>query len=83
MTKYMFKDRISIECRLRFKHCFLIVPWADKFHHTTDHEAPDGEKRYSCTLSLISALDGRGWSTPYPGRFSPGNDPVTVVWKTG
>jgi hypothetical protein len=23
-------------------------------------------------LSLISAVDGNGWSTPRPGRFTPG-----------
>jgi hypothetical protein len=28
--------------------------------------------RYSCTLSLTSALDGGEWSTPRPGRFTPG-----------
>jgi hypothetical protein len=22
------------------------------------------------------ALDGGGWSTPRPGRFTPGNDPI-------
>ena len=26
---------------------------------------------YSSTLSLPSALDGGGWSTPRPGRFNP------------
>jgi hypothetical protein len=26
---------------------------------------------YSSTLSLTSALDGGGWSTPRPGRFTP------------
>jgi len=30
-----------------------------------------GEYRYSCTLSLTSALDGGGCSTPRPGRFTP------------
>jgi hypothetical protein len=34
---------------------------------------------YSSTLSLTSALDGGGWSTPRPGRFTPGNDPVPIV----
>jgi hypothetical protein len=29
---------------------------------------------YSCTLSLTSALDGGGWSTPRPGRFTPGKE---------
>jgi hypothetical protein len=42
----------------------------------TGHERPEGEQRYSSTLSLISALDGDGWSVPRPGRFTPGKDPV-------
>ena len=29
-------------------------------------------ERYSSTLSLTLALDGVGWSTPRPGRFTPG-----------
>ena len=29
---------------------------------------------YSRTLPLISALDVGGWSTPRPGRFTPGKD---------
>ena len=38
---------------------------------------------YSSTLSLTSALDGGGWSTPRPGRFTPGNDPVPSVQEAG
>ena len=37
----------------------------------TWHEGPEGEKRYSSTLYLTSALDGGGWSTPCPSRFTP------------
>ena len=29
-----------------------------KFHPRTSHEGPEGEQRYSSTLSLTSALDG-------------------------
>jgi hypothetical protein len=29
------------------------------------------EQRYSCTLSLISALDRSGWSAPRSGHFIP------------
>jgi len=29
---------------------------------------------YSTTLSLTSALDGDGWSTPRTGRFTPGKE---------
>ena len=33
----------------------------------------EGElKKYSSTVSVTSALDGGGWSTPRPGRFTPG-----------
>ena len=35
------------------------------------------------TLSLTSVLDGRGWLTKRPGRFSPGKDPVSIVYEAG
>jgi hypothetical protein len=38
----------------------------------TDHEGPEGEQRYTCTLSLTMALDGGGWSTPRPRSFTAG-----------
>jgi len=38
---------------------------------------------YSCTLSLTSALDVSGWSTPRPGRFTLGKEPVPIVQKAG
>ena len=50
-----------------------------KGHPGTGHEGPEGQQRYSSTLSLTSALDGDGWSTPRFGRFTPGKDPVTVA----
>ena len=31
-----------------------------KFHPKTYHESTDREQRYRCTLSLISALEGKG-----------------------
>ena len=38
-----------------------------------------GKYRYSSTLSLTSVLVGGGaWSTPQPGRFNPGKDPVPI-----
>ena len=46
----------------------------------TGHEGPEGEQMYSSTLPSTSALDGGGrWSTPRPGRFTPGKDPVPIV----
>ena len=41
-----------------------------KAHPLTGHEGPEGKERYSSTLSLTSALDVGGWSTPRPGRFT-------------
>jgi len=38
---------------------------------------------YSSTLSSISSLDGGGWLTPRLGRFTPGEDPVTIVQEAG
>ena len=29
---------------------------------------------YSSTLSLILTIDGGAWSTPRPGRFTPGKE---------
>jgi hypothetical protein len=40
----------------------------------TCHEGTEGKARYSYTLSLTSALGGGGWSTPRPGRFTPGKE---------
>ena len=45
-----------------------------KFHTRTGNEGPETEYRYSFTLSLTSALGGRGWLTPRPDCFTPGKD---------
>ena len=52
-----------------------------KVHPRTVHEGPEGEKRYSATRSLTSALDVGGWSTPRPSRFTPGKypEPVPII----
>ena len=39
------------------------------------------EQRYSSTLSLTSALDRGGWSTPRAGCFTAEKDPVPIVVK--
>jgi hypothetical protein len=42
-------------------------------------KAQRGETRYSSILSLTSALDGGEWSTPRPGRFNLGKEPLPIV----
>jgi len=48
-----------------------------KCHPRTGHEDPEGQKIYSSTLSLTTALEGDGWSASRPGRFSPRERPGT------
>jgi hypothetical protein len=38
---------------------------------------------YKSTLSLTSALDVGGWSTPRPGRFTPGKESTPFVKEAG
>ena len=49
----------------------------------TGHEGPEGELRYSPTLSWPRHLDGGGWSAPRPVRFTPWKDPVHIVQESG
>jgi hypothetical protein len=46
-------------------------------HPRTDHENPEGEKSYSCTLSLPSALDGVGCERHAPATLPQGKRPRT------
>ena len=50
-----------------------------KVHPRTGHEVPEEDYMCNYTLSLTSALDGGGWSTPHPGRFIPRKEPVPIV----
>ena len=40
---------------------------------------PRGDQNCSSSISLTSALDGGGWSTPRHCRFAPGKDSVPIV----
>jgi hypothetical protein len=42
-----------------------------KLYLRTGDKCPEGEVKYSSTLSLISTLDKGGWSTPRSARFAP------------
>jgi len=54
-----------------------------KSHPITCHEGTEGEYIYGCTLALTSALDGDGWLTPRPSRFTPGNKLVPILQEAG
>jgi hypothetical protein len=53
------------------------------FQSRTDHEGPEGEKKYRATLSLNSALERGGWLTLRPDYFPPRNDRVPIVRDGG
>jgi hypothetical protein len=55
-----------------------------KGHPRIVQEGPEGDYRYSPTLSLTAALDAGGWSIPRPGRFTPGKTGYILYrWLNG
>ena len=66
---------MSNSCRLY--HIRACTEVNGKLYPVSCHEGPEEEKRYSSTLSLTSAIDGSGWSTPRSGLFTSGKRLVT------
>ena len=64
--------QIQIEFSETYKFFEMNEKGKGKVQPRRDHEGPQGEHRYSSTISLTSVLDGGGWSTPLPGHFTPG-----------
>ena len=60
-----------------------------KGHHRTEHEVPEGEYRYSCTLFLTSVQDRVSGQCHAMAALTPGNEPRThcvggwVGWMPG
>jgi len=52
-------------------------------HPGTDYESPEREYMCSYVLSLTSARDGGGRSTPCPGCFTPKKDSIPFVEELG
>jgi hypothetical protein len=65
--------------KLRLQACVEKV----KVHPKTGHEGPEGDYRYSFTLSLTTALDGGGWLTPSPGRSTQGKTRYPLYRELG
>jgi hypothetical protein len=61
----------------------FLIKGKGNVHHRTGHKGPEGEQRYTSTLSLTLALDGCGWSIPRPIRFTPRKDLVPIVQEAG
>jgi len=54
-----------------------------KGHPRTGHEGPEGEYRYSSTLSLTSALDGVGGQRHAPAALPPGKTRYPLYRRLG
>jgi len=63
-------------------HYFPYYVWCSQYsclRPRARHEGPEVEQMYSSPLPSSSMLDGGGWSTPRPGRFTPGKDPIPIA----
>jgi hypothetical protein len=54
-----------------------------KFHPRIGHKGPEGESRYSSTLSLTSALDGVGYQRHAPAALPPGKTRYPLYRRLG
>ena len=62
---------------------YCTVQGTGKIHPSTGHEGPEKELRYSCTLSLTSALERVCGQRHTPAGFTSGKNPVPIVWDAG
>jgi len=58
---------------------FIIGKVKVKFTKEQTTKAQRGSRGIALLFLQTSALDGVGWSTSRPGRFTPGKDPVPIV----
>ena len=61
-------------------HC---INGKGKVQHRTGHEGPEGEQRYTSTLSLTSALDGVGGQRHAPAALLPGKTRYSLYRRLG
>ena len=82
-SSYIFRYKISAlkSFTSALSEDYFMLPVV-KINPRTGHEDPEREQMYSSTFPSTSALDGGGWSKPRTGRFTPGKDPVPIVYVT-
>jgi hypothetical protein len=62
---------------------FCTLKGKGKVHPRTGQESPEGEERYSSTLSLTSALDGVGGQRHVPAVLRPGKTRCPLYRRLG
>jgi len=60
-----------------------MVKGKGKVHPRIGHEGPEGEKRYSSTLSLTSVLNRVGGQRRHPSALPAGKTPYPLYTKLG
>jgi hypothetical protein len=93
---YIFPGRMSCGLmrdfqRLCFGHLYFLKYWRGRgngkvvslLNLAPRHEGVLGERRYSSTHSLTSALSGGEWSASRPGRFTPEERDLGTHWIGG
>ena len=76
-TDKQFSIQLSLPtCYL---HYVTFLCKKEEVHPRTGDGGLEGKYSYSSTLSVTSALEGGGWLTPRPGRFTPGKTPAHII----
>ena len=70
----LLPDTFSLHSSVSARHQVSHPYKKGEVYRRTGRESQEGEKRYSCTLSLTSAQGGGGWSTTRLGRFTAGEE---------
>jgi len=66
--------KVKVKAKVKLSLCFN---WASR------HKGVLGERRYSSTHYLTSALDGGEWSSSHPGLFTPRARAPGTHWTRG
>ena len=79
INKYFLMAKRSLLSRCPSYHLILKV----KFTPEQAIKTLRGSNGRAMFFFLPRRLMGRGWSTPHPGSFTPGKDPVPIVQEAG
>jgi hypothetical protein len=70
----LFEPSMKLKVKVKLSLCFNWAPW---------HEGLLGDRRYSSTHSMTSALDGGEWLASRHGRFTPRERAPVTHWIGG
>ena len=71
MLKIIISKNVLRKRVMLIETCTNMLCKKGKALHIRRYEGTEVQYRQSYTLFLTSILEGNGWSTPHPGRFTP------------